>query len=125
MKLFKEPIKLAYIYSAASVIIGPGLVIFSGSRHPSGWDCSDSSWDITNTPIAAREAIYEHNARFMVAGAYIALVLGMTLLIYLFYDALKNKKISKVILPAIIMLFMMVGYFLIIPIGSSHTWCYP
>jgi hypothetical protein len=120
----KRAVKLAYIYSAASVIIGPALVIFSGSRHPSGWDCSDSSWDGTNTPIAVREAIYEHNAQFMVIGAYIMIALGLFLLAYLLYGTARDKKLGKVISPAFWILFMLAGYGMIVLVASS-SWCYP
>jgi hypothetical protein len=120
----KRALRLSYIYSAASVFIGPALVFFSSSRRSSGWDCSDPAWDGTNTSLAAREVIYDHNARFMVIGAYVMLVIGTGILAYLLYTAYKNKQYKMVILPVFMMIFMFVGYLAIITIASaSSPWC--
>lgn len=118
----KQALRLSYIYSAASVIIGPALVFYSSGKHPSGWDCSDSSWDGSNTTLAMREAIYDHNAGFMIIGAYFMLAIGVGILGYLIYNASKHKQLRIAIAPALLMLFMFLGYLTIITIASS-PWC--
>ncbi len=118
----KRALKLAYIYTAASVIIGPTLVLISSSKHASGWDCGDSAWNGSNTTNAMREAIYDHNARFMVTGAYIMLAVGLSILGYLIYVAYTNKQLKKAIIPTLTMIFVFLGYLAIIAIAAS-PWC--
>jgi hypothetical protein len=115
-------VKIAYIYSAASVVIGPAAVMFSSSRHPSGFDCSDPTWDGTHTSIADREAIYDHAARFMVSTAHIMLVLGASILAYLLYSSIKSNHVKEAVIPALWIFFMLFGYWLIIDVASSG-WC--
>ncbi len=121
----KKLLGLSYIYSAASIFIGPALVFFSSSRHPSGWDCSDPSWGQDGTafiPLEAREVIYDKNAQFMVMGAYIMLAIGIGIASYIIYVAVVNKQFKSVILPLFLMTLMFLGYFAIIAIGSL-PWC--
>jgi hypothetical protein len=117
----KRAIKLAYAYVFSSILIGPALVFTASSRNQSGWDCSDPTWG--GTPIAAREAFYEHAARFMTPIASLMIVIGLGVLIYLFYVASKNKHLRLVIVPVLLIFIMFIGYSLIISVASS-SWCY-
>lgn len=117
----KRAIKLAYIYVLTSVVVGPALVFTASSNDPSGWDCGDSSWGMT--PIASREAFYEHAARFMKPIASLMIVLGVGLLAYLLLTAIKNKSLKRIILPTLLILIMFAGYGLLISVVSA-SWCY-
>jgi hypothetical protein len=118
----KRSIKLSYLYSIVSVIIGPAIVLLSSSKHPSGFDCADLSWDGTGTPIVNRKALYDHAARFMIPAATIMIAIGALVLGYLIYDSIKNKRFKDTITPAFLILFMLFGYWLVIAIASS-PWC--
>ena len=117
----KQAIKLAYIYVITSVLIGPAIVFNASGKHPSGWDCYDPTWG--STPVTSREAFYEHTARFMTPVASVMIALGLSVLMYLFYVASKNKSLRQIIAPALLILIMFVGYGLIIAIASSG-WCH-
>lgn len=120
----KPALKYSYLYAIASVFIGPALVFFS-SKHPSGWDCYDSSWYVDGAktiPVAQRELIYQHDARFMAPVATIMTILGILLLCNVLYRAAKAKQLLQAIVPATLIVFMLLGYGMIIAVATSG-WC--
>lgn len=124
-RITKNPRTVSYLYSAASVFIGPALGIL-GSRHPSGWDCDDGYWYtegmVQFVPMKDREAVYDHYALPMAIGAWLMLVLGVTILGWMLYHSAKNKKLLASILPAFLMIFMLLGYATILALAAS-PWC--
>lgn len=114
-------LKYAKAYAIASIFIGPFIVFFLGSSHPSGWDCADPSWG-NSVSLAEREAIYEQGSRLMGPAAILMLLVGVLILSALFFYTMRSRAISKAILPSLLVLLMMLGYGLIILLATS-SWC--
>lgn len=115
-----KSIKYAKIYAIASVFIGPAIVFLLSGNHPSGWDCTDSTWS-DNISIIEREAIYEHGSRLMGPAAIVMLLVGAVLFATLVYLG-EKKRTTKTMFSACLVLIMMLGYGSIILLATSR-WC--
>jgi len=112
----KTLINLAYAYSGLSVIAGPALVLLSSS-HSAGWDCSDPAWG--STSISERDVLLRNAGQVMSSGAFIAIGLGLIVLILLAIEAKKRDKLKSIKMPVFLVAMMLIGYLLVIFVGSS------
>ncbi len=124
MKITKNPAKLAFAYSAASVILGPLIFILGYSFTRGGGDYCDAVYYLPDGGLDPRRITEFHNAQvFQVTGASIMLALGLAIIIYSFVHS--HKKEPKVnIWPILAVLFMMLGYVAVILLsGKSGQAC--
>jgi hypothetical protein len=124
MKITKNPAKLAFIYSVASVILGPLIFMLGYSFTRGGGDYCDAIYFLSDGSLDPRRITEFHNAQvFQVTGAGIMLGLGITILTYIFIA--HYRKQTKINIWAILtVLLMMLGYIAVILMsGKSGQVC--
>ncbi len=119
MKLLKSPSKFTYIYSAASIFIGPLVYILGYGFTRGGGDYCDGIYYLPGGVIDPQRITEFQNAQvFQVTGASIMLALGFAIIIYSILHS--RKKESKFNVWSILaVLFMMLGYVAVIVMSGK------
>jgi len=120
MKTLKNPVNLALIYSVASIFLGPLIFILGYGFTRGGGDYCDGVYYLADGTIDPRRITEFNNAQiFQVSGASIMLALGLAIIIYSILSRLKKQ--SKLNVWAILgVIFMMLGYFLVILMSGKN-----
>lgn len=121
MEKLNNPTKLAYIYSAASIIIGPLIMILGYDIFTrSGGDYCDAVYYLPGEGVSVIQRATEfHNAQiFQTVSASIMLAIGLTLIASLILNAYK-KRARLDIWPILTVLLMIIGYSLVIMMSGS------
>lgn len=119
----KRIVKLSYLYSLASVFIGPAIVFLL--PWPKNGGCYDYSWgvgDVHRTPLPLIEALYGHGAGQEAWLATILALLGICLFGCMLYAGYKTGRLYSAVAPAMIIVAMIYGYSVILSIAASR-WC--
>jgi len=124
VKLIRDPKKLARLYTLSSIFIGPFIIGFGNLvLTRGGGDYCDGAYSLPDGGMDPSRVTEFHNSQvFQVTCASIMLTLGLAILINLVVSA--RQKHSKInILSVLGVLFMMLGYVLVILMTNTPKGC--
>ncbi len=126
-----SPIKLSYVYTAISVILGPALPFLSARLFPKQIACFDlvSSLEYYvledgGPRIYHREVVgnYYSDAFFLLVSAGTMIIIGIVLV-----KSIRNRKQSftrqQKIISTLLIVSMLAGYGLILAYAALEMWC--
>jgi hypothetical protein len=118
----KLPVKLAYAYSAASIIIGPAILIYGENLYPHKLACFDAEQNIH--PLF-ENTIHQYRVTqlYETIPSLALIVVGAALLILLVYSSRKKPAKETYTLAIAGLIIMIIGYSLIIGFSALMTAC--